>query len=74
MEGFEHILLFKTSCTQESDRQVVQDLMEKQLNAGDWNLDQDDCDCVLRIVSHELKQDQVIQLMKNNGYDCCELI
>jgi hypothetical protein len=74
MESFDHILLFKTSCTNFTDRQGVKALMENQPGIADWNLDQEDCDCVLRIISYELHHDQIIQLMNDHGYACCELI
>ena len=39
-----------------------------------WNIDLQDVDCVLRIVSSSLNHTQVIELITNHGYECAELI
>ncbi|PYF76996.1 hypothetical protein [Pedobacter nutrimenti] len=73
MENFDHILLFKTDIKSESDRRVVQSVLDAQQNIAGWNIDLDDEDYVLRIVSHHLKHQQIIKLITDHGYECCEL-
>jgi len=73
MENFDHILLFKTSCSTFADKNALRAILEKQQGIQEWNLDLDDCDCVLRIISFEINHDHIIQLMNSHGYQCCEL-
>ena len=73
MENFEHILLFKTDCSSSDDKKALQALLEKQRGIEEWNLDLDDSDCVLRIISYEIDHKKIIQLLHDHGYQCCEL-
>lgn len=73
MENFNHILLFKTSCSSLTDKKALQKLLENQQGIEEWSLDLDDCDYVLRIISYEIHHDHIIQLMNDHGYECCEL-
>ncbi|WP_367867953.1 hypothetical protein [Pedobacter sp. WC2423] len=73
MENFNHILLFRTDIKSEEDKQALQPLLDKDKNIEQWNVDLDDEDFVLRIVSYTLKHDQVIEMVQNCGYHCCEL-
>ena len=73
MENFNHILLFRTDIKSEEDKQALQPLLDKDKNIEQWNVDLDDEDFVLRIVSYTLKHDQVIEMVRNCGYHCCEL-
>jgi hypothetical protein len=74
MEDFDHILLFKTNCKTIADKLALQSLLEKQGGIEEWNLDQEDCDCVLRIVAYTIGHDCIIKLLNQNGYECGELI
>lgn len=69
---FKHILLFKTNIQTVDDKNFIAKVMEKQ-RIDQWTVDQQDVDCVLRIVSPALKLDDVIRLISNNGYRCEEL-
>jgi len=51
----------------------LQVLLENQRGIEEWNLDLDDCDKVLRIISHEINHEHIIRLMNDHGYECCEL-
>ena len=73
MENFNHILLFKTDIKSEEDKQVLQPLLDKNKSIEQWNVDLDDEDYVLRIVSYHLKHEQVIEMVQDHGYICCEL-
>jgi uncharacterized protein (DUF1786 family) len=73
MENFNHILLFRTDIKSEEDKQALQPLLDKNKNIEQWNVDLDDEDYVLRIVSYTLKHDQVIEMVQDHGYNCCEL-
>ncbi|SMC53503.1 hypothetical protein [Pedobacter africanus] len=68
----EHILLFKTDIRTEGDKRYIAKVMaENQIEQ--WTVDLQDIDCVLRIVSPTLKLQDVITLVKDNGYQCEEL-
>lgn len=69
---FKHILLFKTNIQTSDDKMLIAKVMEKH-KIEQWTVDQQDVDCVLRIVSPILKLDEVIELVSKNGYQCEEL-
>ncbi|MDR6786570.1 hypothetical protein ABIE26_005244 [Pedobacter africanus] len=70
--NIEHILLFKTDIRTEGDKRYIGKVMaENQIEQ--WTVDLQDIDCVLRIVSPTLKLQEVISLVKENGYHCEEL-
>ncbi|WP_288880377.1 hypothetical protein [Pedobacter panaciterrae] len=69
---FKDILLFKTNIQTADDKMLIAKVMEKH-KIEQWTVDQQDVDCVLRIVSPILKLDDVIQLVSKNGYQCEEL-
>jgi len=73
MNNFDHILLFKTSCSTRADKKALEAILESQPGIQEWNLDLDDCDYVLRIISFEITHDHIIRLMNTHGYQCCEL-
>ena len=69
---FKDILLFKTNIQTADDKMLIAKVMEKH-KIEQWTVDQQDVDCVLRIVSPILKLDDLIQLVSKNGYQCEEL-
>lgn len=73
MENFEHILLFKTDIRSESDRLCLQEVLDTHECIEQWNVDLDDEDYVLRVISHQLKHQQIIELINHHGYKCHEL-
>ena len=70
---FNDILLFKTNIQTESDRQRIQPALDAHDTIQQWNIDQHDIDCVLRIVSDSLTPEQIISVIKHNGFECAEL-
>lgn len=67
-----NILLFKTNIRTQEDKYALSILMESN-EITQWTVDQQDVDCVLRIVSATLELQSVIQLLSDNGYQCEEL-
>ena len=67
--NIEHILLFKTDIRTEGDKRYIGKVME-EYQIDQWTVDLHDIDCVLRIVSPELKHEEVINLVTKNGYQC----
>ena len=72
MENLNDILLFKTNFTTEADKVVLRNLLSTA-GIDNWNLDCEDCDRVLRIVSSSAKHQTIIKLITNSGYECAEL-
>lgn len=66
------VLLFKTNIRTESDKQFMTQLMQEH-EINQWTVDQEDVDCVLRIVSNDLQLNDVITLVNQHGYLCEEL-
>jgi len=73
MENFDHILLFKTDIRSESDKMNLQPVLDTHDCIENWNVDLDDEDYVLRVISHQLKHHQIIELINKHGYECHEL-
>ncbi len=69
---FKNILLFKTDIRTIEDRQLIAKVMDDN-KIDQWTIDQQDIDCVLRIVSDKLRLTDIIQLVSRNGYLCEEL-
>lgn len=73
MENFDHILLFKTNINCDEDKLLMGAMLGNLPGAEKWSIDTEDEDCVLRIVSRTLRHQQIIELITNHGYRCCEL-
>jgi hypothetical protein len=73
MKNFDHILLFKTDIRTPSDKMAVRISLDLDDRIQQWSIDQDDEDCVLRIVTPILKHHQIIDLITHHGFNCCEL-
>ncbi|PSL46139.1 hypothetical protein CLV51_103115 [Chitinophaga niastensis] len=73
MENFDHILIFRTNIRSTSDKKRLQPILDANECIEHWNIDLDDVDYVLRIISYQLKHQQIIELIEHHGYECCEL-
>ena len=69
----EQIFVFKTSIKTERDRQNICSLLNATEGVADWNVDLDDCDRVLRVVTATLDVVSIIELINQKGYLCIEL-
>ena len=67
------ILIFKTNIQTVLDKHRVQHLLDTNTDIDQWNIDQQDVDCVLRIISDTLTPEQIITLISNSGFTCSEL-
>ena len=72
MENFDHILLFKTNL-EAANKAQLKDIFNKE-GIVEWNVDFDDEDRVLRIISASLTHTYIIQLITTCGFQCCKLI
>jgi len=73
-ESIHDILVFKTNIRTEADRQLVGALLDSHACIRKWNVDLQDVDCVLRIVSPTLTVEETISLITRHGYQCTELL
>ena len=70
---FRNIHIFKTNIKTEFDKGRIQPALDAHDTILKWNIDQKDIDCVLRIVSDALTPEQIISVVKCNGFECDEL-
>ena len=73
LRGSTEILVFKTNLTDTKRISDVESLLDIHPNIVQWNVDLNDCDNVLRIVSRNIAAQEVENLLLNAGYYCEEL-
>ena len=73
MENTDDILIFKTNAKSEPDQMRLAELLDSNPAINQWNVDADDIDCVLRIVTRQVKAADIITLLTQSGYQCQEL-
>lgn len=69
----DQVMVFKTNIQTEGDVQYVGSMLTAQTSITEWSIDIEDVDCVLRIMSGKLHQQDVIKLINMQGYECIEL-
>jgi hypothetical protein len=67
------ILVFKTNLTNAKRIGDVESLLDVHPHIVQWNVDLNDCDNVLRIVSRHIEAREVENILLNAGYYCEEL-
>ena len=73
MEYLNEILVFKTNVRTEPDQLRLKEIFDDHPDIHQWNVDTDDVDCVLRIVTQQIRAEDIIQLLTEKGYLCNEL-
>jgi len=66
------VLVFKTSVQTQEDARRLMPLLKRLDGVVKWNFALDDCDKILRVVSHGQAQ-SVVQLLTQSGFWCEEL-
>jgi hypothetical protein len=69
----EDILVFATNIKTESDKHKVSNVLNENSEIHQWHIDQEDVDCVLRIVSKTLSEEQIIDLIDTQNFKCTAL-
>lgn len=69
----ENILVFATNIQTENDKQKISAILDNHLEINQWNIDQEDIDCVLRIVSNTLTDEQIINIITKQEFSCTTL-
>jgi hypothetical protein len=67
------ILVFKTNLTDTKRISDVESVLDIHPQIVQWNVDLNDCDNVLRIVSKNMPAQEVENILLNAGYYCEEL-
>jgi len=68
-----NILIFKTNIQTEFDRLRIKNVLDASQKVLKWNIDMDDVDRVLRVVSDTLTPEQIISVLEYVGFECAEL-
>lgn len=68
-----NIFIFKTNIQTEFDKLRIKNVLDASQKVLKWNIDMDDADRVLRIVSDSLRPAQIISLLDYVGFECTEL-
>ena len=71
--GGVEVLVFKTNLTDANRIGDIESLLDIHPHIVQWNVDLDDCDNILRIVSRNIAPAEVENMILNAGYYCEEL-
>ena len=69
----ENILVFATNIKTENDKQTISKILDNHSEIQQWNIDLEDIDCVLRIVSETLSEEDIIGIIKSQDFNCSQL-
>lgn len=69
----EDVLVFATNIKTENDKQKIIQTLDKHSEIHQWNIDQEDVDCVLRVVTQTLSEEQIIELIDQHHFECIPL-
>jgi hypothetical protein len=67
------ILVLKTSLTAQSEVEEIGILLDRYPQIIEWNVDLEDCDKVLRIVSNGLMEVDIVEMLHKAGCEAEEL-
>lgn len=67
-----HIHIFKTNIQKENLGEIKKVFTNHAIS--NWTVDTEDCDHVLRVVSHEMTESQIIALVSQYGFECADLV
>ena len=70
MENTQNILVFATNIRTNNDKQLISQTLNEISEIHQWNIDQEDIDCVLRVVSKTLSEEQIINIVNNHDFNC----
>lgn len=62
--------MFKTDINSASLIESVKPLLNSCQYISDWSIDIEDIDNVLRIISVELSENEIIEIIKSKGFIC----
>lgn len=71
--NLDHLYILRTNIKTEADKLTVKNIFDQHDQIVQWNVDQQDIDCVLRIVSPTLCYETIIGIINNLGFEGAEL-
>ena len=74
MEKIATILVFKTNIQHPQDVHKLKATLDNHSGILNWNVDTEDIDCVLRIITDELEPSDILPLIAGCGFHCEELV
>ncbi|SEK78048.1 hypothetical protein [Parapedobacter koreensis] len=69
----QHILIFKTSVATGKDVSAISPVMDKLLGKGNWTVDLDDCDKVLRVCTNRNATEDIVAALAFMDFTCVVL-
>ncbi len=69
----ERVLVLRSNVSTYSDLLQIRHPLDHHPGITKWNIDIDDCDHVIRVVTPNLTVEDVCELINSNGYQCSEL-
>lgn len=70
MENTQNILVFATNIRTNNDKQLISQTLNQISEIHQWNIDQEDVDCVLRVVSNTFSEEQIINIVSKLNFNC----
>lgn len=67
------ILIFKTNINCNEKLKTARQCLAQLVGIQEWSVDMNDCDCVLRIVAHNLSMNEVEQRVSAYGFEISAL-
>ncbi|HMJ70518.1 MAG TPA: hypothetical protein VK508_16550 [Cyclobacteriaceae bacterium] len=67
------VLILKSNISTYADLLQVRHPLDHHPGITRWNIDLDDCDHVIRIVTPNLSVSDIQEIVNSNGYQCSEL-
>ncbi|OXA98726.1 hypothetical protein B0A75_13760 [Flavobacterium oncorhynchi] len=68
-----NVMIFATNIKTETSKNKIAAFFNTNKSILQWSIDQEDIDCVLRIISKNLNADQIIEMLNFLNFDCKEL-
>lgn len=73
MANLDHIHVFKTDIISEAELRSIRSIMDTHPGIESWSVDLTDDDKVLRVVARQLCPQDIIELIRQHGFDCADL-
>ncbi|MEG2102239.1 hypothetical protein [Flavobacterium sp. FlaQc-28] len=68
-----NVMIFATNIKTENSKNKIAAFFNTNKSILQWSIDQEDIDCVLRIISENLNAGQIIEMLNFLDFDCKEL-
>lgn len=68
----QHIHVFRTNIREENLHEIKK-LFSRNKAIRQWNVDTEDCDLVLRVVSPTLSEHEIMATVLQHGFECSDL-